>query len=363
MHRVLWVSFLVLFLAVASTGAGLRTAPGAHAQDSAAAAAETAVLLADLEIAADFAGLYDLLHPDAWAVVPFDAMAGWYAADFLLRGPYPIEVLDVRFVEWTWDVTGVVYPWTAEVAYRQTFWDGGAETAVDAVVHLVEADGSWRWFFGADMPFLAEQTARYAAAGGNTTLAAAPDLPAVLATDLDGFWSGLFAGAGFSYVSPSAVAFAEEVATPCGPASAALGPAAYCAIDATIYWESDWMERLRDERGDFAWAAVVAHEWGHHVQVQLGLSRSLAPESLGELYPIDLELQADCLSGAYAQDAEWRGLLSSGDVSAAMTLAFDSGDTAGIPWYDAGAHGTSGMRVDSFLIGYTGGASACGLPI
>jgi hypothetical protein len=342
--------------------------PTVRAQEPAAAAAETAVFLAEREIAADWDGLYVALHPDAQAVVPVAAMAGWYANDFLPRGPNPIEILDVWFVEWTWQVTGVTYPWTAEVTYRQTFWDDGTETTTDAVVHLVESDGGWRWFFGADMAFVAAQIARFPTVAADTpSLASSPprsldiDLPGSVYADLDAFWSTLFRDRDLAYFAPGYVAFTGDLTTACGIASAAIGPASYCPLDATIYWETTWMDRLRAEQGNIAWTVVIAHEWGHHLQALLGLSRSLNPDGHLERYPIEMELQADCLSGVYVQDAEWRGLLTPADLSAATSLAFASGDSAGVPWYDAAAHGTPDMRATSFMIGYTEGAPGCAL--
>ena len=361
MPRVLWVAVVLLLLTFASSTG--RSARPTQAQDATSRAADTASRLADLEIASDWDGLYAALHPDAQAVVPFEALAGWYANDFLPRGPYPIEIVDVRFVSWTWPVTGVTYSWTAEVAYRQTFWDDGAEVTLDADVHLVEVDGDWRWFFGADMAFLADQIARYTSVGANTApfSPSSTDLPGTLFADLDAFWSAVFAEQGLTYSSPGYVAFTGEWATSCGIASATFGPASYCPLDGTIYWETAWMNRLRAEQGNAAWGAVIAHEWGHHLQALAGLTRSLAPEGDLERYPIEMELQADCLSGAYAQDAEWRGLFAAGDVAAALALAFASGDEAGVPWYDAAAHGTPDMRATSFRIGYNDGTAGCGL--
>jgi predicted metalloprotease len=356
MRLVRLVSFVCVLVAIAP-----GRSPAVVAQDPAATAAEAAARLAELEIAADYGNLFALLHPDARAVVPYEAMAGWYADVFWPRGPYPVEILAVDFVAWTWGVTGVTYPWTAEVVYRQTFWDGGARTSEEAVVHLVEADGAWRWFFGASRAFLAEQSALYAAPAAPAAMA--PSLTTAadwLYADLDGFWWGVSWDGGWSYASPGFVAFAGEASTPCGLATSALGPASYCPLDGTIYWETGWLAALSGDWGEAAWIAVIAHEWGHHVQALLGLARSLDPDDLGERYPIDLELLADCLGGSYVQDAEWRGLLGAADVEIARSFAYASGDT-GVPWFDANAHGTPDMRLSSFLTGYGEGVAGCGL--
>ena len=122
-------------------------------------AAATAVYLSQLEAAGDLATLYAWLHPDAQAVVPEEAVGGWYAAEWLPRGPKPITVTSVGFDDWTWGVTGTTYPHTAEIAYEQTFADG---STVRDVLRLVQTEqGAWRWFFGRDRAFVDEQIARF----------------------------------------------------------------------------------------------------------------------------------------------------------------------------------------------------------
>lgn len=123
-------------------------------------AAATAVYLSQLEAAGDLDTLYAWLHPDAQPVIPKDAVTGWYAAEWLPRGPEPISVTSVDFTDWTWEVTGTRYPHTAEVAYEQPLVDG---SVVHDVMRLVQDDqGLWRWFFGRDRAFVDEQIARFA---------------------------------------------------------------------------------------------------------------------------------------------------------------------------------------------------------
>jgi len=122
-------------------------------------AAATAVHMTELEVAADYDRLYAWMHPDSKAVVPQSAMEGWYREVFAARPPVWMTVDDVRIVEWTWEVTGKVYPSTAEVTFRQRFADG--EETQD-VAHLVRDNGVWRWFFGGSREFVEEQINRYA---------------------------------------------------------------------------------------------------------------------------------------------------------------------------------------------------------
>lgn len=125
-------------------------------------AAATAVYLSQLEMTGELDLLYAWLHPDAQAVVPALALAGWYEAEWLPRGPGPLLVDDVRFVNWVWPVTGELYPNTAEITYHQVFADG---TVVQDTVHLVQVpEGAWRWFFGRDAAFVADVIATYGGA-------------------------------------------------------------------------------------------------------------------------------------------------------------------------------------------------------
>jgi hypothetical protein len=122
-------------------------------------AAATAVHMTELEVAGEHDRLYEWMHPDSQAIVPREAMEGWYREEFAARPPVWMRVDEVRLVEWTWEVTGKVYPSAAEVRYRQRFADG-EETA--GVMRLVRDGGAWRWFFGRDRAFVEEQIERYA---------------------------------------------------------------------------------------------------------------------------------------------------------------------------------------------------------
>lgn len=116
--------------------------------------------LSVLEAEGRFAELYDRMHPDARAFIPEAAVVGWFRDDFAPLGPNPANAVKLRFEEWTWEVTGQVYPETAVVALRQPFADG---TLRREEVRLVrDWNGEWAWFFGRDRAFVAEQVTRYA---------------------------------------------------------------------------------------------------------------------------------------------------------------------------------------------------------
>jgi hypothetical protein len=79
-------------------------------------------------------------------------LTGWYQEEWRPRGPGVIQVDDVRFVNWTWPVTGQVYPNTAAITYHQSFANGSTVTDTAHLVQLPEA--AWRWFFVRDQAFL-----------------------------------------------------------------------------------------------------------------------------------------------------------------------------------------------------------------
>ena len=114
----------------------------------------TTQMLGQLESWRAYPALYQLLHPDARAEVPFAALACWYAERYGLPGePRPTmvfgyEVDTIAFGSWTWAVTGRTYPVAAAVAYREKIGTLAATEEVPTSMHLVEAGGQWRWFFG-----------------------------------------------------------------------------------------------------------------------------------------------------------------------------------------------------------------------
>ncbi|GIW04074.1 MAG: hypothetical protein KatS3mg059_0694 [Thermomicrobiales bacterium] len=307
-------------------------------------AMQMAYYLSVLEANGQFNALYDLIHPDAHAIIPRAAVVGWYQNEFAPRGASPALITGVRFVVWTWPVTGVTYPYTAEVSFVQEFWDGGAQTVLQDVVRLVQDRyGTWRWFFGRSREFVQEQIDRYVnqtPRGGLVDTAVA---------DIGAFWATIFDNAGLPYREPRVVTFAVYVSTACGEISGS--PAAYCPRNRTIYIDLDWQEPVM-QIGDFAWITILAHEWGHHVQAQL--SRARIATSFGDGSDQSIELQADCLAGVYAQDADTRGVLDVGDLTEAVIIAALSGDSS---------HGTGDDRLSAFMLGYLTGLYGCGVTI
>ena len=166
-----------------------------------------------------------------------------------------------------------------------------------------------------------------------------------------------------NYETTRLVLFRNSVQSACGSASSAVGPF-YCPVDKRVYIDLTFYDQLRRRfgaPGDFAQAYVIAHEVGHHVQNINGLL------GRGEVHQIEVELQADCLAGAWAQDAERRELVEVGDIDEALNAAAAIGDdtiqrkTQGHVQPETWTHGSAAQRSAAFKKGYRGGVSACGL--
>ncbi len=93
-------------------------------------------------------------------------------------------------------------------------------------------------------------------------------------TDVQDTWTKTFEAAGKSYRRAKLVLYSGTTGTGCGTGSAAQGPF-YCPADQRVYLDLSFyrdMERRLRAGGDFAWAYVIGHELGHHVQNLLGQS-------------------------------------------------------------------------------------------
>ena len=183
-------------------------------------------------------------------------------------------------------------------------------------------------------------------------------------------WETLFKEAGGQYRRPSLVLYRNVTQSACGTGQAAMGPF-YCPGDEKIYLDLaffDQMARRFRAGGDFARAYVIAHEVGHHVQRQIGVTAK-AEGLRGKLSPseynkvsVRVELQADCFAGVWAQRANRATpFLDPGDVEEALAAANAIGDDAlqrqsrGVVVPDSFTHGTSAQRMRWFKTGFESG--------
>ena len=180
------------------------------------------------------------------------------------------------------------------------------------------------------------------------------DLVELARADIDAFWAGQFVNDDIIYDGPiNFVSYTTEIETECG--TAVLNNAFYCPIDHSIYYDANFLNEELESNGDFGPVLILAHEWGHLVQGLLGILDD------DELLTIDTELQADCLAGVWAADADGRGLLEEGDFQEGISTLFSVGDPRDTPFFDPAAHGTSGQRIDAFKDGFEVGLDGCTL--
>ena len=195
------------------------------------------------------------------------------------------------------------------------------------------------------------------------------DFVATVLADTEDTWRALFSRMGREYRDPRLVLFNGAVQSACGIAGAATGPF-YCPQDQKVYLDLDFFRALRERfraPGDFAQAYVIAHEVGHHVQKQLGISDRVMAErrrggSQANAASVRLELQADCFAGIWAHHAErTRHILEAGDVEEALNAAAAIGDdrlqrqAQGRVAPETFTHGTSKQRVQWFTRGIESG--------
>ena len=172
-------------------------------------------------------------------------------------------------------------------------------------------------------------------------------------------WTELFERMGKRYIPPKMVIYKDAVQSGCGNATSSTGPF-YCSADQTVYIDLSFfmnMKRQIGADGDFAYAYVIAHEVGHHVQYLLGdLDRihekmASASEKESNRLSVRLELQADFYAGIWAyHDNRIFSSLEDGDIDEGLDAARKIGDdylqkkARGYTVPDSFNHGTSSQR-------------------
>jgi predicted metalloprotease len=194
--------------------------------------------------------------------------------------------------------------------------------------------------------------------------------------DTEDTWTQLFAQSQRLYPPPTLTLFNNGVSSGCGFASSGSGPF-YCPGNQQVYLDLDFFTKLEQQFsvvGDFARAYIIAHEIGHHVQLELGISAPFE-KALADRQPVTgdgglevrVELQADCLAGVWAHHAQQRlDWLEPGDIEAALHAAAVFGDDNLQRSQNASvrpetfSHGTSQQRVTWFKTGFaTGRTETC----
>ena len=183
-------------------------------------------------------------------------------------------------------------------------------------------------------------------------------------------WTAEFKKMGKTYVPPKLVLFTGSVQSGCGGATSATGPF-YCSADQCVYLDLSFFMNMKKQLGadgDFAYAYVIAHEVGHHVQYLLGTlnaahqQMSRVSEKERNQISVRLELQADFYAGIWAyHDNEMFGSLQDGDIEEGLNVASKIGDdylqkkAQGYEVPDSFNHGRSEQRVKWLKKGLTTG--------
>jgi len=185
------------------------------------------------------------------------------------------------------------------------------------------------------------------------------------------FWDGVFERSNRQYAYADTVFFTDQVETGCGVASSQVGPF-YCPEDRLVYIDLGFFDELQSRLGvgsaPFAQAYVIAHEYGHHVQNQLGVLDRVRGDRQGpESLAVRSELQADCYAGVWAAHAlETRVIeqLTQADINDGLDAASAIGDdriqerTQGQVNPETWTHGSSEQRRRWFSRGYEEGRPA-----
>lgn len=183
-------------------------------------------------------------------------------------------------------------------------------------------------------------------------------------------WTEEFKKMGREYVPPRMVLYTGSVQTSCGNGQASMGPF-YCSGDQCLYIDLSFFTQMKSQLGadgDFAYAYVIAHEVGHHVEYLLGTldKAHQAMDGLSKAeankVSVRLELLADFYAGVWAyHDNEMFGSLEDGDIEEAINCAHQIGDNylqekaRGRSMPESFTHGTSAQRMRWLKLGLTTG--------
>lgn len=183
-------------------------------------------------------------------------------------------------------------------------------------------------------------------------------------------WTAEFKKMGKTYIPPKLVLFTSSVQSGCGGATSSTGPF-YCSADQCVYLDLSFFLNMKKQLGadgDFAYAYVIAHEVGHHVQYLLGTlteahrQMNRVSEKERNQISVRLELQADFYAGIWAyHDNKMFGSLEEGDIEEGLNVASKIGDdylqkkAKGYSVPESFNHGTSAQRVKWLKKGLTTG--------
>jgi predicted metalloprotease len=233
------------------------------------------------------------------------------------------------------------------------------KTLTGAILLLAGIAGAWLYAGSADA---------YQEPAGGSEPQTMEQLLTTVTKDVDAYWTRTFEDSGLPEprVSYAWLPAGQAASSACGPLGDSA--AAYCSADDAIYiseqFATDIYNGTLDQvlpgssqgfgrtYGDFAVAYIVAHEYGHQIQDELGLFDQQIPT-------VALELQADCYAGAWANSADRENRVEDEDVQEALDAALAVGD---FDTANPGHHGTPEQRREAWLSGFeSGDPASCSL--
>ncbi len=264
------------------------------------------------------------------------------------------------------------------------FGIGGGRLGLGTIVVL----GLLGWALGINPAILIGGAEMVAGRGGNPPQQTTPartgkptdqagDFVSRVLGETEDVWSEVLPQqANIDYVAPKLVLFSGATNSACGGAQSAMGPF-YCPLDQKVYLDTSFfqeMQRRFGGGGDFAYAYVIAHEVGHHVENLLGIlpkvqqaQRRATDKAEANGLSVRVELMADCLAGVWANKMNQRhSNIDENDVRQAVRSATAIGDdnlqrqSQGRVVPDSFTHGSSEQRVRWLMTGLkTGNVKAC----
>lgn len=221
------------------------------------------------------------------------------------------------------------------------------------------------WFMGGNpMEFLTQQATQGLAVEQTYTPTAEEEELAEFSKKIlagtEDVWTEIFKENDLKYIPPKMVLYSGATTSGCGAASSSTGPF-YCPADQAVYIDLSFFNQMKTQLkagGDFAYAYVIAHEVGHHVQYLLGVldkvqqqQQRMTKKESNQLN-VMLELQADFYAGIWAyHDHKNYNSLEDGDIEEGLNAASQIGDdrlqmeAQGYTVPDAFNHGTSAQRM------------------
>ena len=183
----------------------------------------------------------------------------------------------------------------------------------------------------------------------------------IILASTEDVWAKVFRENGFGeYKAPTLVLFTGSVQSACGSATASVGPF-YCSGDQKLYIDLSFFTEMKKQLGvegnTFAYAYVIAHEIGHHVEYSLGIldkahtQMARLDKTEANKVSVRLELLADYYAGVWAHyEDEMNHSLEYGDMERGLELAKAIGDdwlqknARGYAQPESFTHGTSAQR-------------------